>query len=270
MIMDYEKCPRKFYYATYLGLRLPQSMKHLDFGNAIHEAIGNIYDQFDEDVAWTHAEKKFAKQAFERKFTLASLDPNEQKLSGELVYPTEKDRVEGFEEMRDDGISIIDAYWNEKEVLLAEHGICPVRLEIPVKIPVKNLATGEFFEIPVSCRIDAENKDNSTVELKTSKARYDERETRKSPQSLIYTLVKYQQTGKILPLTYVVMLKGRVGNDKIQVIRYEYDEADLLSFMTRIESFIENVRLKRFDKPTRDHERWCDCQKFDKLFENAI
>ena len=52
MIMDYESCPRKFYYTSFLGLKLPQSMKHLEFGNAIHSAIGNIYDQYDRDVAW--------------------------------------------------------------------------------------------------------------------------------------------------------------------------------------------------------------------------
>lgn len=270
MIMDYEKCPKKFYYATYLGLKLPQSMKHLEFGNAIHEAIGNIYDQYDKDTAWQLAEKKLAKNAFLKKFTLDSLDPGELKMNGELCYPTEADRIAGFEEMKEDGLDIIDSYWDEKEVLLAEHGICPVRLEIPVKMQVRNLATKEFFEIPVSCRIDAENADNSTVELKTSKGKYDERETRKSPQSLIYTLVKFQQTGKILPLTYVVMLKGRVGNDRIQILRYEYEEADLLAFMTRIESFIENVRAQRFERPTSGHERWCDCLKFDKLFENAI
>lgn len=270
MIMDYEKCPRKFYYATYLGLKLPQSMKHLEFGNAIHEAIGNIYDQYDKDTAWQLAEKKHAKNAFLKKFTLASLDPDELKLSGEKCYPTEEDRIAGFEEMKEDGLAIIDSYWDEKEVLLAEHGICPVRLEIPVKMPVKNLTTGEPFEIPLSCRIDAENHDLSVVELKTSKGKYDERETRKSAQSLTYSLVRYLQLGRIVPLTYVVMLKGRVGNDRIQVLRYEYEMADLLAFMTRIESFIENVRAKRFDRPNVNHDRWCDCHKFDKLFENAI
>lgn len=269
MIMDYEKCPRKFYYATYLGLKLPQSMKHLEFGNAIHEAIGNIYDQYDEETAWLHADKKIVKNIFRDKFTIKALDPDEINFRGDKVYPSPEALKVGFEEMRDDGLSIIDSYWDEKEVLVAEHGINPVRFEIPVKMEVKNLVTGQPFEIPVSCRIDAENADNSTVELKTSKARYDEKETRLSAQSLTYTLVKYQMTGKIVPLRYVIMLKGRVGNDKIQVLRYDYEEADLMVFMTRIEAFIENVRNKKFDRPQK-HERWCDCLKFDTLFENAL
>lgn len=242
-------------------------MKHLEFGNAVHEAIGNIYDQYDKETAWKLSDKKLAKRAFSKKFTIDSLDPGELNMKGELVYTTEANRAKGFEEMRDDGLSIIDSYWNEKEVLLAEHGVNPVRLEVPIKMPVKNLITGEPFEIPLSCRIDGVNEDGSVVELKTSKAKYDERDTRKSPQALIYTLAGFLMTGKILPLTYVVMLKGRVRDDRIQILRYEYEEADLLSFMTRIESFIEGVRLKRFDRPTRDHPRFCDCDKFSSMIE---
>ena len=269
--MDYEKCPKKFYYTAYLGLKLPQSMKHLDFGNAIHEAVGNIYDQYDNEDAWKHAEKKHARAAFNSKFTLKSLDPDELKMDGVTkVYPTEQDRIAGFEEMKADGLSIIDAYWDEKEVLLAQHGINPVKFEIPVKMEVKNLTTGVPFEIPVSCRIDAENVDGSIIEMKTSKGAYDEVETRKSAQSLTYVTVRYLQTGKIFPLTYVVMRKGLVGMNKIQLLKYIYEEVDLLAFMGRIEAFIENVRLQRFDRSSNGHERWCDCLKFDKLFENAI
>lgn len=270
MIMDYESCPRKFYFTTYLGLKLPQSMKHLEFGNAVHEAIGNIYNQYDKNTAWLHAERKLAKHEFEKKFTLDSLDPNEINYKGEKVYPTESLRVAGYEEMRDDGLAIIDSFWDQKEVLLAEHGVCPVRLEIPVKMPVKNIATGEMFEIPVSCRIDAENADDSIVELKTSTAAYDERETRKSAQALTYAWVKYLQTGKIHPLTYVVMRKKLKKADRIQVLRYEYEPADLLAFMGRIEAFIDGIRLKRFDKPAQNHPRFCDCERFNKLFNNTI
>lgn len=270
MIMDYEGCPRKFYYATFLGLRLPQSMKHLEFGNAMHSAIGNIYDQYDEETAWLHAEKKLVKQTFKEQFPLSSLDPDERNTKGEKVYPTEADRVAGWEAMKADGLSIIDSYWDEKEVLLAEHGVCPSRLEIPVKMEIKNLVTGTPFEIPVSCRLDGENADGSIIELKTSKNAYDERETRKSAQSLTYVLTKFLTLGRIVPLTYVVMRKGVKGPDRIQILRYEYEEADLFAFMGRIEAFIEGVRARNFSKSTVNHPRFCDCAKFDALFENAL
>ena len=66
------------------------------------------------------------------------------------------------------------------------------------------------------------------------------------------------------------MRKGLKGSDRIQLLKYQYDEADLLAFCGRIEAFIENVRAKNFTKPARDHPRFCDCVKFDELFENAI
>lgn len=270
MIMDYEGCPRKFYYATFLGLKLPQSMKHLEFGNAVHAAIGNIYDNRSEISGWEGAERKVAKQVFREHFPLSSLDPDEKNMKGEKVYPTEEDRVAGWEEMVADGEAIINSYWDEKEVLLAEHGINPTRLEIPVKMEVKNLATGAPFEIPVSCRLDGENKDRSVVELKTSSTAYDEKETRRSAQSLTYALVQFQILGHIVPVTYVVMRKKMKGPDRIQILRYEYEEADLLAFCGRIEAFIENVRARNFAKSTVNHPRFCDCTKFDELFDYAL
>ena len=62
----YETCPKAFYYSVWLGLKLPQDMRHMNFGTAVHAGIGNIYDQFDKDQKWELAEFKHVKSSFDR------------------------------------------------------------------------------------------------------------------------------------------------------------------------------------------------------------
>jgi len=256
MISEYESCPKLFYYRSWLGLKLPQVTVHFVFGNAIHEAIGNIYDQMDETSLWKLAEIKHVKEKFLSIFTIDALEKDE--------YASEEERIAKFEEMRDDGLLIIKDYWNMKEDLYATHDINPTQFELPIKMPIMN-AAGKPLEIPMSSRLDALNYNDGIVELKTSKAKYDEVETRNLPQALSYVTLRFQQTGKMPPwLTYLVMRKGLAVNSKnrIQVLKYYYEEADVHAFVARIESILEQIRARQFNRPSIGHPTFCDCFKF--------
>jgi len=268
-MMMYESCPKAFYYQVWLGLKLPQPQKHFAFGHAVHNAIGNIYDQKDKETNWEHAERKLAVNTFKSQFKIDAFDINELNWKGEKVYESEHDMQVDYDDMLLDGVKIIESYWDEKEALLAQYGIDLVQLEIPYKGAMKNLVTGIDFEIPLSCRLDALNKDESIVELKTSGQKYDVEEKRKSAQALTYVWVKYQQTGRLMPLTYIVMLKGR-KKDRIQVIRYDYKLADLEMFMHRVQAFIDGVKNREFDRGVMNHPMWCECRKFDRELDYVI
>lgn len=265
MIQEYENCPKLFYYRSFLGLKLPQPQMHFAFGNAIHLAIGNIYDQMDKETLWQFAEVKIVKDIFLKEFRLEHLDADQ--------FASEEERIAKFEEMRDDGLLIIKSYWEQKEDLYATHDINPTQFELPVKIPIVNPMTGLALEVPMSCRLDALNYNEGIVELKTSKPKYDEVETRNLPQALSYILVRYLQTGKIPPwLTYIVMRKGLSAKSKerIQVLKYYYEEADILAFIARIESVLEQIRARQFDRPLVGHPQFCDCSKFERELDVTL
>lgn len=267
MIKEYEDCPKLFYYRSWLGLKLPQTQVHFAFGNAIHLAVGNIYDQLDNEDLWKHAEIKIVKDIFLENFKLEHLDKDELNYNDQPVYPTEVDRVKKFEEMRDDGLLIIKSYWDVKEDLLATYDINPTQFEVVAKFQITHPITKETLEIPGSGRVDAINHNGGIVEMKTSKAKYDEVETRNLPQALFYVMWHYLTKGEMPPwLAYVVMRKGlsAKSKDRIQILKYTYEEADVLAFMARIESIIEKIRAHQFDRPTIGHPPFCDCYKFEK------
>lgn len=260
MLMEYESCPKLFYYRSWLGLKLPQPQVHFKFGDAIHAAIGNIYDQMDKKTKWKLAEMKIAKNLFLKMFTLECLDRD--------LYGSEEERVAKFEEMRDDGVAIIKTFWDRKEEMLIQHRINPMQFEIGGKVPIKNLSTGKELEVPISFRLDAVNdSEEHIIELKTSKAKYDEQETRNSLQALSYVTVKFFETGKVYKLTYVVMLKGRKSEDRIQILPYTYDEADIMSFIAKVEITLEKIRNREFDRPAMGHQNWCDCYRFEEALD---
>lgn len=270
MIKEYEDCPKLFYYRSWLGLKLPQPQVHFVFGNAVHLAIGNIYDQLDNEDLWKHAEFKIVKEIFLKNFTLDALDKDELNFNDQPVYPTEEDRVKKFEEMKNDGLSILKSYWDMKEDLLATHDINPTSFEVSVKCPIVHPVTKQELDLPASCRLDAVNYNGAVVELKTSKAKYDEVETRNLPQALFYNMVKYLQEGKLPPwLAYIVMRKGLSpkSKERIQVLKYTYEEADILAFIARVESIIEKIRAHQFDRPAIGHPQFCDCWKYEKALE---
>jgi len=249
-LMLYEKCPRAFYYSVYLGLKLPQSMRHLEFGTAVHEAIDKIYEGY-KDGKWNNSGLSNALVAFNQRFTPFCVNDEDRKKNPEV-----------YKEMLDDGIEIIKDYWKNKEVLLAK-GVDPLQFEIPGKEVMLHPETKEPWPLPLSYRLDGIGKNHSVIEFKTSGALYDNFEARARHQSLCYVLAYYQKFGVIPSLHYVVMLKGRAKN-RIQHLDFKYDMADLLSYDSRVRALLDKIKNKEFSRPYKGHDKWCDCTKYEK------
>lgn len=252
----YEKCPKSFYYSVFLGIRLPQPMIHLEFGTAMHLAIDNIYEQWNEEDGWTLADKKIVKDIFKRRFTIDAVDIEHFKDKREQVY----------NEMLEDGLAIIDEYWDQKEILRAK-GINPTVFEIPLKTKLHIPGCEEPMELPISLRIDGINEpEDKITEFKTSSKKYDYNETRSSLQALSYAAARYCQTGRIPSVDYVVMLK-KIKKDKIQHISIQYQVADLLEYDRRVRAILEKIRNREFNRPMKGHDIFCDCYKYEELLK---
>lgn len=269
MIGQYKKCPKAFYYSSWLGLKLPQTMRHLEFGTAFHAALDNIYEQYDNADGWSLADFSIAKKQFTDKFTEKSVDILEFQQKAYKYPDPVAAQKETYETMLADGIAMLKEYWDRKEELRANHGIDPKEFELIMKIPVHNPDTQEILEIPMSGRLDAISADESIVEFKTSSAKYDPIETRSLPQSLSYNLLHYCKYGRLPKrLSYVVIIKGRKkSGDRIQVLSYEYDKADIATFFEEVKAILSKIRNREFDKPLKNHDRWCDCQKFEEALK---
>lgn len=250
MLTEYANCPRLFYYRSWLGIKLPQSMVHLDFGTAIHAAIDLMYEGRNPDGTWPPGEKAAHKalDIFNEKFTRKSCESDEQ-----------------FETMKQDGFQILKEYWNEKEVLLAR-GVDPLQFEIPGKDVLLNPVTKEPLPIPLSYRLDAILKDHGVGEFKTSSSYYDPFEVRSRPQSMCYVWAYYQKYGVIPKLHYVVMLKKR-KKDKLQYLCFTYEISDILSFDADVRVTLEKIANREFDKPAVGHPRFCDCKKYEEALQ---
>lgn len=258
MLLEYESCPRLFYYRSFLGLQMPQTKVHFEFGSAIHAAIDNIYEQYDNEDGWKLAEIKIIKDIFKSKFTLDSVD--------EYCLKEGDTRESVYEDMLADGLAILKDFWEKKEELRTL-GVNPTTMELVVKCRVFNPETDELLPLPVSGRIDGINEPELKItEFKTSAKKYDPIETRNSPQSLMYTWMMFCQTGKIHTVDYVVMLKKK-KSDRIQHIPLVYEMADILAFDKRVRSIIEKIRNREFDRPLKNHPPYCECKKFEELLE---
>jgi hypothetical protein len=258
-LMCYEKCPKLFYYTTILGLKLPQSMVHLEFGTAIHAAVDEIYSQRNPDGFWKEddtADK--AKEVFQKTFKEKYYDKidDDEKAAMITKYP----------EMVEDGLLIIDAFWAEKEKFLTVDGIDMEEFEIIKKFTPFNPETKEPWPVMLSCRLDGLAKNDIIVEYKTSSKPYDIFETRASLQSLSYAFAKYCETGRIYTVYYIVMLKKR-KKDRIQVLRIQYDKTDLLMFDAKVRSMLDAIDAHDFRAPLKGHDFFCDCRKFDELLD---
>ena len=263
-LMLYKKCPMHFYYEVWLGIKLPQQTMHFAFGTAIHLAIDNIYEQMDATSFWDLAEVSIAKKQFTNNFKLEHVDSFNWK--GEPI--SEEERLEIFNDMLADGLAIVTEYWNAKEELFTK-GVQPDKFEIAHKYIPKHLVSETPWEIPLSLRIDAQSSNKRIHEFKTSSKRYDETETRHSLQALSYAFTQYQQTGEIVPLDYVVMLK-KLKKNKLQHFTIEYDYQDLLAYQAEVDSIFERIKNREFSRPAKGHDMFCDCYKFEKLFDDSI
>lgn len=244
-LMMYKSCPKAFYYVVWLGLKLPQSTVHLDFGTAIHEAIDVMYGGRNSKGLWDDDSSAYkALDVLKQKFTRESCESDQQ-----------------FIEMLEDGILIVREYWSEKEILLSQ-GFNPIQFEIPGKEIMVNPETKEPLPVPLSYRLDAILADHGVGEFKTSSTAYDPFEVRARPQSLCYVWAYYQKYGVIPRLHYVVMRK-KLKKNKIQHLKFKYEMADILAFDAEVRSILEKIKNKEFSRPMKGHPRYCDCEKFE-------
>lgn len=257
MIGEYESCPRLFYYRTWLGLKFPQAMRHLNFGTAIHAALDNIYDQCDDKTLWKDAEFKCVKDTFMSRWRPDMITEDD--------FPTKEERLECYKTMTEDGLKMLKSYWTAKEELYTK-GINIIQAEIPLKIPIQNLETQELLEIPLSCRIDALTE-SKVVEFKTSSNWYDENETAAKPQALAYAYGYHQLKGKMPEsVDYIILKKGQKGDDRLQHISIKLTEADLIGFYHRVETLLDKIKNREFSKPA-NHPRFCECDKYYKALD---
>lgn len=258
MLKKYEECPLSFFYGYVLGLQLDQQMMHMNFGTSIHLAIDNMYEQCDDKTLWEYAEFKIIKDIFLKDFT-------EDKVTME-GFANNAERLVKWEEMRDNGVDILKALWEEKERLLA-NGIEPKEFEVMMKFQPFNPETKELLEVPLSLRIDALNRPmKRIIELKTAAAKYDVVDTRNLPQTLAYVWAMYCKTGEIYSVDYVVLLKNH-KKDRVQHLHYEYDLADILAFDERVRAILQKIRNREYNLGKTCGIGYCDCKKFKKLLD---
>lgn len=267
----YEDCPRLFYYQNWLGLKLDEDRLHLDFGNAIHEAINQVYLEYDDNFggAWSAGDFEKVKERFLMYWKQSNV-PEEtftkfmSTAAGSESGFTKKEDL--YEDFKEDGLIMLKAYWDKKEILLVEYGHDLVDFELYKKQILFNpLNDTEKLPIPASYRIDARNRDNTkTVDFKTSKSKYNLEETRKKIQGQLYLLGQWCETGKFCgEFDYTVLRKGLKTDDRIEVVRLVYDEADLVACFYRIQAILAKIANREFDRPSRGHANYCQCIKFE-------
>lgn len=257
MLMEYESCPRLFFYRSWLGLKLPQAQRHLKFGSAIHLAVDNIYEQFDEKDKWSLADGSIPKKIFKKEWSMDCIGNDE--------FGTSEEKIECFEDMLEDGLLILDQFWDKKEEIYST-GFEPTKFEIPVKRTLKDISSGNMFEVPHSMRLDSEAKRDRIGEFKTSSKEYNVLDTRNSLQALSYAYEKFERSGIIPAVDYIVMVKKRKKN-KIQHFTLNFDESDMLSYCERVRAILEKIKNREFDPPSKGHPPYCDCSKFVDLLE---
>ena len=271
----YEQCPRLFYFQNWLGLKLEEDKLHLDFGNAIHSAIGMIFAQYDNNFggSWEAADFKPVEADFRRQWTQknvpdVSYDKFKTTAAGRDSSISSKEELYGS--MLQDGIDMLKSYWDAKEVMLVEYGHDLVNFERYMKQTLFNpLNREEKLPIPMSYRIDAmTRKADKIVDFKTSKGKYDLVETRKKIQGQLYLLGHWCETGNFVgEFDYIVLRKGLKREDKIEVVRLVYDEADIVATFYRIQAILVRIGNREFSKPALGHASYCQCTKYESALD---
>lgn len=271
----YEGCPKLFYYRTFLGLKLDEDSRHFAFGTAIHAALENLYIQYDDNFggAWEGASKQQFLDKFNEKFKIHHIGDDEFK----RFLSTKKGKESGFTKkeqlfnyMRNDGLNMLNEYWDKKEWLLTEFGADFESVEEYMRIPVFNpLDKSEVLPIPMSLRMDAIKRNRGdVVDFKTSGGRYSEKEASEKIQGQCYSFALFAEDGKPRNVDYIVLLKDRKRDgDRIQVVQLKYDIDDLAAWFQRVKSILQRIANREFAAPSIGHNPWCDCKKFDELLD---
>lgn len=271
----YESCPKLFYYREWLGLKIDQDKLHLQFGTAIHAAIEMIYLEYDIHFggAWIAGDFEKVIERFLRHWTPKHVtEESFQKFmstkAGKESGFTDKDQL--YESFKQDGIIMLQSYWDNKERMLVEYGHDLVEFEKMMKVRMVNPEDpSDSLPIPLSMRLDAKNRDNTKiVDFKTSKAKYDEVETRKKIQGQCYLFGELMETGNFISkFDYIVLRKSMKSDDRIEVVQLEYDMADMLAFYHRVKAILTKIANREFDRPIAGHAGYCDCYKYEEILD---
>lgn len=274
-LTTYEECPLLFYYQTFLGYQLPESRLHMDFGSAIHSALEVLYLKYDDNFggAWQgqsidEVERKFLdhwkpSMVTEEMFNDYSFTADGRKYN----FKTPKQLYNFFKE---DGLIIIDSYWREKERLLVEHGHDLKHFEIPNKTHLKNpFNRDEQLPIPLSYRIDAATKNwEKIVDFKTSKGKYNQKETFNKLQGRLYLLAHWSETEEFTGLfDYTVLRKQLKTNDRIEVVPLKYTMDDMAETYVRVSVILQKIANREFDAPSRGHPSYCRCRNYKQALQ---
>jgi len=113
----------------------------------------------------------------------------------------------------------------------------------------------DWLDIPLYGFIDRVDEDK-IIEYKTSSFDYPETGT---IQSKIYCYVIWKLKGKLLPVYFSVINKNKAHRStyKIQYIKIEYTEKDMLDLEEEIKDFYLKVKNKEFEPHKGDHCYWC-------------
>lgn len=271
----YEECPLLFYYQVYLKIEMPESKLHMDFGTAIHEAIHEIYLEYDDNFggAWEYSsfepvEKRFLKNWKPSMITESMLNEYSFTKAGrENGFATTKQLYEYFKK---DGLTMLKSYWKEKEMLLTEYGHDLKHFEIPNKTFLKNpFDPSEQLPIPLSYRLDAATRNwDKIVDFKTSGSKYNEIETHKKIQGRLYLLAHLSETGNFISdFDYTVLRKQLVKDDRIEVVRLKYTMNDMMETYLRVQVILQKIANKEFTAPTRGHPSWCRCRNYQEALK---
>lgn len=274
MLMTYNECPKLFYYRDWLGIKFPQDMRHMNFGTSIHEALDNIYSQYDNNFGggWDGADFNKTVETFKRmwkKYLISKEEFERFAVTKKGFESGCKNANDLWKMMYDDGLLMLKDYWNEKEILLTDYGIDMEDTEIPVKMMMNNPTNPEeSHPIPISMRIDGRTKDNVTVEFKTSGGRYNEEETRQKLQGRSYAFEGYQNYQHKNPrVVYIILLKNRKKDSRVQVIDLKYDESDMEMYYNEVGVILQKIANREFEAPLKDHKPYCQCGEYERMLK---
>ena len=267
----FEGCPRLFYYQNWLGLKLEDDKRHMDFGTAIHGALETLYSLYDDNFKNRWDGEEF--QPVEDKFLSLWRHYHVTEDSFQKFLNTKAGRESGFtnkqqlyEQMKEDGLIMLKSYWKEKEHMLVEYGHDLKDFEVVMKVEMINpVEPHDKLPIPLSMRLDAISRDLSlVVDFKTSSGAYNQEETRKKIQGQCYIFARFMTTGVFRgKFDYIVLRKGMKSDDRIQVVQLQYDEADMVAFYQRVRSILVKIANREFDRPSMGHPRWCRCWDYE-------
>ncbi len=276
MLQAYEDCPLNFYYSCWLGLKLEDDARHhMDFGNSVQDSIEVIYSMYDNNFggAWQAAESRFdevelffKKSWSKDKITEAGFHKFMETRAGKESGYTKKEQL--HKQFYDDGIAILKSYWAEKDNLIAQHDLDLDEFEVMIKVEMVNPTDPtDKLPIPISGRIDAKNRNKTKlIDFKTSKGAYSEEKSRKLIQCRAYPFMWWLKNGEwILNFDYIILRKGLVREERVQIINLKFDEADMLMFFAQVKSILTKIANREFPRGREDHQSFCDCYKFEKM-----